>query len=133
MAAKMPSVSETVDQILREAGESTTIKTSQFTPVGKIVPPLKKIANALRELPAPALTYPVLHVVKTAMMNGRLAELPALTVKQETGTGLPLELRKLANALREEDAEDHTQLLAKGAHTLRATRGIMLLRDLVRE
>ena len=133
--ARMPSIADTVDAIIREAGGTPVTKTAASIPqvVGVVLPPLKKLAATLRELPDAQLTYPVLHVVKTAMMDHTLGPLPAPASKPEAGCLEAEGLRKVANALRADAHADNERLLAKGAHALRASRGIMLLRELVRE
>lgn len=129
----VPSVSETVDQVLQEVDGALTPKLAARKASGSSDHPLKKLAASMTESQDPELNYDVLHVVKTAMLLGDLGPLPAPELQPETGDKLSSGLRKLANALRVEDHNDHERLLAKGAHTLRAGRGLMLLRELVRE
>ena len=129
----VPSVSDTVDQILREVDGALTPKVASRDTTKTASHPLKKLANALQEAPDPELSYDVLHVVKTAMLLGEIGPLPAPAPQPEDGDAVSSGLRKLANALRMEDHHDHERLLAKGAHALRAGRGLMLLRELVRE
>ena len=134
---KMPSIAETVEQVLRDASNGHSVKmASEYAPVkerGPAILPLKKMASALREMPEPELNYDILHVVKTAMLRGDIGPLPSPELNSEEGTATNSGLRKLANELRAEDHEDHSRLLAKGAHVLKASRGVMLLRELVRE
>jgi hypothetical protein len=92
-----------------------------------------QLADALRADGGPSLNYDVLHVVKSAMISGELTGLPPVEPVAETGDPVSSGFRKLANALRSEDRDAHEQLLAKGAHAIRAGRGLMLLRELVRE
>lgn len=127
------SVSATVDQILQEVDGALTPKLASRKQAGAALPPLKKLAEALQNSTDPELNYDVLHVVKTAMVLGELGPLPAPELQDETGDSLSSGLRKLANALRVEDHNDHARLLAKGAHTIKAGRGLMLLRELIRE
>ena len=134
MAARLPSIADTVDQILREASvDAPDSYRGLDRSVSKLAEtnPFKKLAVALRELPDPELTYPVLHVVKNAMMAGDIP-IPS-TPETKTVSGANWGLRKLASAMRDSDHADSVKLLAKGAHTIKATRGLMLLRDLVRE
>jgi len=133
MPKQVLSVQDTVDQILREVDGALTPKLASRKQAGAALPPLKKLAEALQDSPGPTLNYDVLHVVKTAMILGELGPLPAPELQDETGDALSSGLRKLANALRTEDHDDHERLLAKGAHTIKAGRGLMLLRELVRE
>jgi hypothetical protein len=133
MPRHVPSVSDTVDQILREVDGGMMPKIASKKASGAASDPLKKLAQMLQDAPDPVLNYDVLHVVKTAMLYGELGPLPTPKLEPETGDSLSSGLRKLANALRVEDHADHERLLAKGAHTLRAGRGLMLLRELVRE
>lgn len=131
----VPSINETVEQVLSEVSGGLQIKTAARRPTAPAVnlPPLKKIAEALRQDKDPELTYDVLHVVKLAMMADAVGPLPAPELLPETGDSFSKGLRKLANELRVQDHEAHEQLLAKGAHALKASRGLMLLRELVRE
>jgi hypothetical protein len=132
MARTVPSIGETVDKILQEVDGSLIPKTASKK-VLDTLPPLKKLANALRETPKPELNYAVLHVVKTAMLNGDVGPLPVPELKPQSGNSVSAGLRKTANALRLEDHYNHERILAKGAHALNAARGISLLRELVRE
>lgn len=129
------SVNETVDRIL--SGVEIQHPDKPASPSAKSAAvhnhPMKKIAEALRDLPEKEMSYDVLHVVKIAMMHGQLGALPPPELTPEEGSREVVGLRKLANQLRMEDHEDHERLLAKGADTLTATRGLMLLRELVRE
>ena len=135
--SRMPSIAETVEQVLRDASGGHSVKmASEYAPVkerGPAILPLKKVASALRNMPEPELSYSILHVVKTAMIRGDIGPLPAPEFNSEEGTATNAGLRKLANELRAEDHDDHSRLLAKGAHVLKAGRGVMLLRELVRE
>jgi len=137
MMAKMPSVAETVESVLRDVSSGHSVKmASAYAPPksqGPAILPLKKMASALREMPEPCLNYDILHVVKTAMLRGDIGPLPLPEFNSEEGSRTNAGLRKLANELRAEDHEDHSRLLAKGAHVLTASRGVMLLRELVRE
>lgn len=131
----VPSIDETVERVLSEVSGELQVKTaaSRPSPKQENLPPLKKIAQALREDTDPELTYDVLHVVKLAMIDDAVGPLPAPELLPETGDSFSKGLRKLANELRVQDHEAHEQLLAKGAHALKASRGLMLLRELVRE
>jgi hypothetical protein len=133
MSRSVPSIRDTVDQILREVDGALVPKLASRKATSAPSHPLKKLANALQESSDPELNYDVLHVVKTAMILGDLGPLPTPDLQPETGDTVSSGLRKMANALRMEDHNDHQRLLAKGAHTLRAGRGLMLLRELVRE
>lgn len=123
------SISETIEAVLKAAPVE---KVTTTAPRAEGATPLAKLANLLREAPKPVLTYPILHVVKNAMVNGSLEEIPLPTFPEPTGTPEVKSLRKLANALREEDIQEQNNLLKSGSHTLRAARGLMLLRELVR-
>jgi hypothetical protein len=131
----VPSVNETVDRVLSEVGAELQVKTAARREPAKTesLPPLKKIAQALRADSEPALTYDVLHVVKLAMMEDALGPLPLPELSPETGDSYSRGLRKIANELKLEDHRAHEALLVKGAHALKASRGLMLLRELVRE
>lgn len=131
----VPSINETVEQVLSEVSGGLQVKTAARRPAAPPVnlPPMKKIAEALRADKDPELTYDVLHVVKLAMVNDAVGPLPRPELLPETGDSFSKGLRKLANELRVQDHEAHEQLLAKGAHALKASRGLMLLRELVRE
>lgn len=126
--ARNPSVQETVARVLSEADGGYVVKTAAKAPEAPLSP-MAKVAQALRTAPEPELTFDVLHVVKTAMVRGVPLEIPAFQPRPDDGNPL----RKVANALRAEDHEAHRSLLAKGAHALKAERGLMLLRELVRE
>lgn len=132
--AKTPSIAETMERLLQEADATPAVKVAQHAPVEKDTrSPLHKLAEKIRNSEGPELSYDVLHVVKTAMLNGSFGPLPAPELTPETGDKVVSGLRKLANALRLEDHAEHERLLSKGADCLRATRGLMLLRELVRE
>ena len=126
--ARNPSVQETVARVMAEADAGYVVKTAARSPETPLSP-MAKLAQALREAPDLELTFDVLHVVKTAMVRGVPLEIPAFQPHPDDGNPL----RKVANALRAEDHEAHQALLAKGAHALKAERGLMLLRELVRE
>lgn len=130
-----PSINETVDRVLNEVSSGLQVKTAARREPAKTenLPPLKKIAQALRVEQEPELTYEVLHVVKIAMENDMLGPLPQPELLPETGDSFSRGLRKVANQLRVEDHQAHERLLVKGAHALKASRGLMLLRELVRE
>lgn len=133
MARSVLSVRDTVDQILQEVDGALVPKLAARKVIDAQAHPLKKLAAAIQESSDPELNYDVLHVVKTAMILGDIGPLPAPELQPEMGDAVSSGLRKMANALRMEDHSDHQRLLAKGAHTLRAGRGLMLLRELVRE
>ena len=129
----MLSIEATISRLLAQEPPEKTAAVVEDVPVKDTKSILKKVAARLREEPELELTYPILHVVKKAMIEGTLGPLPEPFLILETGSVETQALRKLSNALREEDQKDHSRLLAKGAHALRATKGIMLLRELVRE
>jgi hypothetical protein len=133
--AKTPSIAETVERLLQDADAAPAMKVAQAAAPAEVDPrsPLRKLAEKIRNFEDPKLSYDVLHVVKTAMLDGSFGPLPAPELTPETGDKVVSGLRKIANALRLDDHADHERLLAKGADCLRATRGLMLLRELVRE
>jgi hypothetical protein len=133
--AKTPSIAETVERLLHEVNGTAAPTAPAKTAASHADPqnPLKKLAAALRTAPEPQLTYAVLHVVKTAMVNNEIGPLPLPELRPEGNDPRGANLRKLANHLRVDSVRDNERLLAKGAHVLRASRGLMLLRELVRE
>ena len=120
---------------LRKQHGSAHVDAMMHAPITPPTGPMAvhKAASALRDMPEPELNYDILHVVKTAMVRGDIGPLPLPEFNSEEGSRTNAGLRKLANELRVEDHEDHSRLLAKGAHVLKAGRGVMLLRELVRE
>jgi hypothetical protein len=132
--SRMPSISETVERLLNE-DDSAPVVPQAYQKVAHLRKDaaLKAVGAALQALPEKELNYAVLHVVKTAMVNGQPLSLPAPELREEHGDGEALALRKIANALREEEHSENINLLSKGAQVLKATKGLMLLRDIVRE
>lgn len=132
--SRMPSISETVDRLLNEDDSAPEVPLA-YQKVAHLRKDaaLKAVGAALRSVPEKELSYDVLHVVKTAMVNGLPLELPEPELKEEHGSGDALALRKIANALREEEHAENLNLLSKGAQVLKASKGLMLLRDIVRE
>ena len=132
--SRMPSISETVDRLLNEDDSAPVVPlTYQKVAHLRKDAALKAVGAALRSIPEQELTYPILHVVKTAMIHGQPLALPEPELKEEHGSGDALALRKIANALREEERAENLNLLSKGAQVIKATKGLMLLRDIVRE
>lgn len=125
-----PSVSETIDQLLRATPTEARSekRASVKTPAGS---GLRKLAQLLREAAAAPVTMAEIHGVKNAMCGDFVAGPTTGSAKQASTSTDPraIELRKLAARVREFDAEVESNSFTKAAYVLKAQRALMLLQS----
>lgn len=90
---------------------------------------MHKVAETLRTVPEPVVTMESLYAVKEAGFRDSCPSQPELRAPEATGAGAPL--RKLAHVVRTFEQERLVRFHEKNAQTLRALRGLTLLRERV--
>jgi hypothetical protein len=121
----------TLEEALRTLPRTTVRKpkiasTVPETPAEQI----RALANALRELPEPTITWQSLNAVKTAGFRSPPPR-PSLQEIPEDSDHPGALLRKLAHAIRTTEDLRAVKLFEKSALALRAIRGLTLLREQV--
>jgi len=128
---KRPTVSETIDRLLRAEQTGPAVKTaSHAAPVTTAGAGLRELVGRIREAGAQELTYGHLHAVKTAMVRPPEEEsAPSSGYSPKSDNEQAEGLRKLAFQLRQTAEAQDTGLFVKAAYALKAQRGLMLLRE----
>ena len=119
----------TLDEVLRtlpRAPEQTT-KTASALP-DSVSGQVRAVAETLRALPDPEISWASLNAVKTAGFRSAPPSLPdSVFPEDDERPGAPL--RKLAHAVRCVENTRAVQLFEKSALALRAVRGLTLLHE----
>lgn len=124
----MATLAEVLQSLPRAIGSEPARLTKTASPRNTYGDHVRALAEAVRQLPEPQLSWSVLNAVKTAGFRNPppVGEYDNLAV-DDTRPGAPL--RKLANAARAMEDERAIQLYKKASLALRAVRGLTLLRE----
>lgn len=127
---KRPTVSETIDRLLRAERTEPAVKTASVSaPTTKAGAGLRELAGRLKQANTPSLTYAHLHAVKTAMVNPPEETAAAPVYEPKSQNAQAEGLRKVAFELRQAAEAEEARVFVKAAYALKAQRGLMLLRE----
>ena len=123
----------TIDDVLRDLPRAApSTKVASLSTEGPVTygALTRKLAELVRAVPEPEITWTSLYAVK---MAGFRSSAPEVALSEddvdETLPGAPL--RKLANAVRDQENVRAVEFFEKNAAALRAIRGLTLLREQV--